>query len=205
MSTRLSNRRQKQADATRQDILAAARRLFASKGYAATSMASIAKEAETAVQTIYDSVGSKSAIILALLETIEEEAGVGAFRLKLAQSQDPREMLGLYVSLTRQFMERCGDVIIMMTSAAPTEPDVATARQMARRNHGIGARFVGERLARMDALRSDLTAEQAATTLAVITWNMTWLQLTQDHGMSFDEGERWLNATLTRILLRDGL
>ena len=203
MSTRRSSRRQRQAAATRQDILSAARRLFADNGYVATSMAAIAREADTAVQTIYDSVGPKSAIILALLEATEEEAGVGPFRLQLAEAQDSHEMIRLYVALTRQFMERCGDVVTAMMSAAPTEPDVAAVWQVAKQNHLTGASFVSERLVRMHALRPDVASEEAATTLSVLTWSTTWRQLTEDHGLSFDDAEGWLNAVLERLLLRE--
>jgi AcrR family transcriptional regulator len=76
MSAYRSERRQRQAEATRKDILGAARRRFAEHGYSATSMADIARDAGVAVQTIYASCGSKRELVLALVDTIDEEADV---------------------------------------------------------------------------------------------------------------------------------
>ena len=53
------SRRDRQAAETRQEILDTAARLFAERGFAATSIKDIAAEAGVAVQTIYSSVGSK--------------------------------------------------------------------------------------------------------------------------------------------------
>ena len=53
------DRRERMAQQTRGEILTAARRLFAQRGYAATSIGDIANEADVAVQTIYARPGSK--------------------------------------------------------------------------------------------------------------------------------------------------
>jgi AcrR family transcriptional regulator len=201
MTTRRSTRRQKQAAATRQDILAAARRLFASRGYAATSMAAIAAEAETAVQTIYDSVGPKRAIILALVDKTEEDAGVAEMPRRIGETSDPRELIALQVGLTRQFMEHSGDVFLALMSAAPVEADVAEAWQHASRRHRGGARFVARAIAERGGLREDLPVDRAAAILSVLTWGTTWMQFTQDHGWSLDDCERWMNEMLVTQLL----
>jgi AcrR family transcriptional regulator len=203
MTAQRSNRRQKQAAATRQDILAAARRLFATKGYAATSMSAIAAEAETAVQTIYDSVGSKHAIILALVDVIEEEAGVDEFRQRLGRAREPRELIALLVALTRRFTERSGDVFRAMASAAPTEPDVAAALKKASEQHHTGAKYVAHWLAGMDALKPGTSPERAADVIGVLTWGTMWQQLTQDRGWSLDECEAWMIETVATLILRE--
>ncbi len=203
MTARRSNRRQLQKAATRQDILVAARRLFANQGYVATSMSAIAEEADTAVQTIYDSVGPKRAIILALVDVTEEEAGVESFRQRIGRTRDPDELIALLVGLARQFMERCGDVFVAMMSAAPTEPDVAEAWRAANQHHRGGARHVALLLADLGALKPGVSAERAGDVMGALSWGTTWLQLTQYHGWTFDECERWLNQTLVTLLLRE--
>lgn len=61
--------RRKQADQTRAEILAAATRLFTDNGWAGTSMREIAREAGVAVETVYSSIGSKVAVLVAAMES----------------------------------------------------------------------------------------------------------------------------------------
>src|SRR5215216_1877808 len=61
-----SPRREEQAAATRRAILEAAQRLFEKQGYAATTMAAIAEEAEVALKTVYVAFETKSGVLRAL-------------------------------------------------------------------------------------------------------------------------------------------
>jgi AcrR family transcriptional regulator len=63
-----SSRRRKQAALTRTGILDTARQQFLHNGYAATTVARIAAEAETSVETIYKAFGGKSGLVRALWE-----------------------------------------------------------------------------------------------------------------------------------------
>src|ERR1700729_2649904 len=64
-----SPRRAEQAAATRAAVLAAARELFVSQGYAGTTVAQIARQARVAVDTVYTAVGRKPALLREVLET----------------------------------------------------------------------------------------------------------------------------------------
>src|SRR3989442_13552306 len=55
--------RRAQAAATRREILEAAQRLFEQRGYAATTMAAIAAEANVALKTVYVTFDSKSGVL----------------------------------------------------------------------------------------------------------------------------------------------
>jgi AcrR family transcriptional regulator len=201
MTSRRSTRRDLQAAATRRDILAAGRRLFAERGYAATTMTAIAEAAGAAVQTIYDSVGPKRAILLALLDVMDEEAGVSEFWRRVREAEDPREQLALCVNLTRQFHERCGDVIATLESAAPIERDAADAAREGGRRHRDGTRRLVLEMAAKGVLRSDLPVERAADILGFMTATPMYRQLVDDYGWTLDECEAWLTATVTELLL----
>ena len=56
-------RRQRKAQATRRRVLDAAETLFIRDGYATTTMAAIAGEADVAVQTVYAVFGTKRALL----------------------------------------------------------------------------------------------------------------------------------------------
>ncbi len=72
------NVRARQAQRTRDEILGAARRLFAERGYAKTSVRDIAEAAGVSAQTVYDSIGSKQALVARLNDLIDREAGIAA-------------------------------------------------------------------------------------------------------------------------------
>jgi AcrR family transcriptional regulator len=166
-------------------------------------MTAIAREAQTAVQTIYDSVGPKHAIILALVETIEEEAEVGSFQAQLAATTDAPTAIRLFVALTRNFAERSGDLFQMMMTASATEPDVAQAWRFANQNHRRGAGFVAAIVERSGTLRPGLAIERATDTIGALTWGSTWQQFIGQYGWSYDECQGWMQESLERLLLRD--
>ena len=178
-----------------------ARQLFAEHGYANTSVQQIAVESGVAVQTIYSSVGSKAALLLALNDLIDEEAGIGPLAAELRSEEDPAQLVAKAVHITRQLNERCGDLIRVLLSAEPTEPDVAAAVVDGMRRHDEGASSLGRQLASMGALPAEVTAEHAAAAFGIMTSPASWRQLTQGAGWSFDDSEVWLTDSVVKLLL----
>ena len=201
MSVRRPNRREVAAAETRREILRAARRLFAEHGYPGTSLQQIAEEAGVAVQTIYSSIGSKAALILALNDLVDEEAGVAQLGAGVLSETDPPQMIAKAIHLTRQLNQRCGDLLQVMLSAAPAEPDVAAAFADGMRRHETGIRAMTQRLGAQGALRAGTTPERAAAAFAMMTSPPSWQQLTQRAGWTFDDSEAWLTESLTQLLL----
>jgi AcrR family transcriptional regulator len=196
------NRREVGAAATRREILAAARRLFSTNGYANTSLQQIAAESGVAVQTIYTSVGAKPALLIALNDLIDEESEVAVLARALHAETNPARLVAQGVHLTRQLNERCGDVIRALLSAEPSEPDAAAAVADGLRRHEQGAAQIATRLAQLGALRAGTSEERAAGAFAMMTSPANWQYLTGSAGWTFDEAETWLADSLTRLLLR---
>jgi AcrR family transcriptional regulator len=203
VSTPRGTRRQRQAEATKMEILFAARELFAERGYAATSMASIAESAGAAVQTIYDSVGSKAAVLVALTELIEQP--VAELWEKSATTVDAKEMLGLAIGLTRTINEQSGDILTLISNTAPTEQSAADALQAGKRHHIDGTRKWIEMMAERKMLNPGVTVDYAATTLGMLTTWSVWSELTVEFGLSFDEAEAWMTDVLARLLLPEAI
>jgi AcrR family transcriptional regulator len=201
VSERKPNRREVTAAETRREILGAARRLFAEHGYANTSVQEVAAEAGVAIQTVYASVGTKSALVLALNDLLDEEAGVAELAVELLEESDPARLIAMGVHLTRQLNERCGDLIWVLLSAEPSEPDAAAAVADGLRRHDQGAAGIAHRLASLGALHDGLPPERAAAVLSMMTAPAGWRQLTEGSGWSFDDAEAWLTTSLTPLLL----
>jgi AcrR family transcriptional regulator len=200
-STRI-DRRERMALQTRADILQAARRLFAERGYSATSVNDIAEEASVAVQTIYSRLGSKRGIVMALLELIDEEAGVPEAAAAVATGSTPEDVLRSQNRLTRDLQERCGDIVGALIAAAALEPEVEQAVAEGLRRHRRGARLTIDRIAELGGLRRDLPPDHAIALLSAATAHDAWHELVHAHKLSWDEAEQTLNDALTRAILR---
>ncbi|MEW5848585.1 MAG: helix-turn-helix domain-containing protein [Myxococcota bacterium] len=77
-----------QAEATRQALLASARRLFAARGYAAVGMVELAKHARVTTGAVYHHFGSKQQIFRVAVEDITREVAEKA-AAAMARSDDP--------------------------------------------------------------------------------------------------------------------
>ena len=197
-------RRALQAEQTRADILGAARRLFASQGYAATSVKDIAGEAGVSVQTVYDSIGSKADLVRRLNDLIDSEARVFEIVMTLPTETEPVAVARVPARITRRIIERCSDILRTGLEAARAEPDLAYVIEEGGRRHRAGALAVAERLAALNALDPQLSVEQAATTIAAVADFRVALLLIDDHGLDFDAVEAWIAATTGRaVLARD--
>src|SRR5919205_814453 len=110
-----SPKRELQAQQTRDQIVVAARRLFARDGIARTTVEAIAREAGVSAQTVYASVGSKRAIVGALIDRMELEGGSEELRRELTSTGDPRDQLRAIVRFNRRVFEggqgNLGDII----------------------------------------------------------------------------------------------
>jgi AcrR family transcriptional regulator len=96
-------RRLARAQETRDRITAAARHLFASRGYGLTTMTEIAGAAKVAPQTVYAVFGSKLAILTALLDDIEVEAEQPLLLTEMARA---RGDIQVQIALVAAFMRR---------------------------------------------------------------------------------------------------
>jgi AcrR family transcriptional regulator len=193
-----------QAAQTRRDILTAARKLFVEGGYASTSMQQIADEAGVALQTVYSSVGPKASIILALVDLIDEEAGLNELIPSFLAETEPRRMIAWGVRIPRTFVERCGDYLAALISAAAVDKDAAAALNESWTRHQHGALQIARRMMASGAVRPGLTLEDVQGAFALNTWAMTQLHARDGLGWDGPRWERWCVRFLTDAILGGG-
>ena len=193
-----------QAAQTRRDILMAARRLFVERGYASTTVNDVAEEAGVALQTVYSSVGPKPAILLSLVDLIEQEAGLGELGQLAMAETDPRRIIAWAVRIPYMLVERSGDAITMLTSAAAVEPDAAKALQEGWTRHRAGHLQLARKLVASGTVRPGLTLDDVDAALALTTWSGQAFQARNGLGWSGPTWERWCVKFLTDALLGGG-
>ncbi len=198
----LQGRRALQAEQTRRDILAAARRRFAEQGYAATTLKDIATDTGVSVQTIYDSVGNKAELVRQLNDLIDAEAGIGEIVAPLFNETDAFVVARAPARITRRLLERCGDIIRAGLAGSYTDDGLAPALEEGGRRHRDGAGMVAGKLASLRALRPGLDPEHAAVTIAALADARLAIVLIDDHQLTLDQVEDWIADTIARAVLK---
>jgi len=192
--------RERRARLTRDEILQSARRLFAERGYARTSVRDIARAAGVSAQTVYDSVGSKQALVARLNDLIDSEAGIAAIARAAAESADPREVAATQARVARSILEHCGDIVHALVTGAAAEPELAAVLEEGQRRHLEGARMVVGLLQRHEALRTEV--EDPVESLAALADVRVALVLRESYGWSLDRIESWIADASRALLLR---
>ena len=193
--------RERQAELTRNEILLAARRLFAERGFTRTSVRDIAQAAGVSAQTVYDSIGSKSAVVARLNDLIDTEAGIGAIVGTVVASRDPQQVAALSARITRSMLENCGDIIRALVTGAAAEPDIEAVLNEGHRRHLEGARTVVGALLDMKALARPAEADSVSETLAAITDFRFAVVLSESYDWSLDRIEEWMTTASRDLLL----
>jgi AcrR family transcriptional regulator len=193
--------RDQHAAATRRTILQAARKLFADRGYGATPIRLLAQQAGVAVQTIYDTFGSKAGVLGGLPDLLDEEAGVFELVAEIDRAAAPTELLALYARLRRQIRERCGDIIHVLRSGAAADTELAAALAEGMRRRRFGLQRIMERIASNEALKEGLSAQRATDIASAIVSDEVCDVLVEQGKWSFDDYESWVRSTLATLLL----
>jgi AcrR family transcriptional regulator len=164
-----SSRRRKQALRTRDTILAAARELFLSGGYAGTTIASIAEAADVSVETIYKGFGGKPGLVQAISEKGLEGAGPIPAEQRSDEmrtlERDPYEVMRRWGTFTTEVAPLAAPIALLLRTAAATDQEVASLLEeldrvrLARMEHN--ARGLFER----GDLREGITLEYARDVL----------------------------------------
>lgn len=196
--------RERQSELTRQEILQAARRLFAERGYTRTSMRDIAEAAGVSAQTVYDSIGSKQALVARLNDLIDEEAGIATIARQAATSSDPTQVAATAAIVAGAILQHCGDIVHALVTGAVAEPELAAALAEGHRRHMAGATMVIGRLRALGALNPELDPETAAETLAAVCDIQVAMLLRDAYGWTPSRIEAWMASTSRTLLLDPG-
>jgi AcrR family transcriptional regulator len=186
--------RPERGDATRAALLAAARALFAERGYAGVGTEEVVRRAGVTRGALYHHFRDKRDLFRAVYEQTEHEivVSIGA---RMAGIADPMELL---VEGVRAFLDACGDPVLMRIGLrdAPGVLGWEEWREIGNR-HGLGLVTGGLRAA-MDAgaiVRADVRT-LAHLLLSALAEAALLIASAEDPGAAREEVERTLLALL---------
>lgn len=202
-----SDLRAARAAATRRAVLAAARELFVEQGYAATSVAAIARRAGVAVDTVYASAGRKPAMMSHLVESAlsgTDEVVPGPERDyvdRLRATVGARAKLAVYAGAVAAIGERLAPVHRALAEAAVTDVDCAALRRAVATRRRENMRLLAGDLRTTGEVRPGLTDDDVAD----VVWAMNSAEfqalLVGGRGWTTDEFADWLADAWARLLL----
>jgi AcrR family transcriptional regulator len=203
-----SPRRREQAAATRTAILEAAHRLFERQGYAATTMAAIAAEAEVASKTVYLAFETKSGVLRALWNTRlrgdQEEIPVAErqWYRETVEEPDPERQLRLNARNARAAKTRIASLLEVIRTAAPADGDIGALWSRIQTEFHANQRVIVESLAAKKALKRGLDVDRATDILWTLNHPDVWQLLVRERGWTPEDWEQWFADTACAQLLR---
>ena len=194
--------RSERARTTRLRITAAAYQLFCERGYAGTTVADIAKQADVAVQTVYFTFHTKRALLSQAYEYAvhgpddplppAEQPWYG----HMVAETDLTKAVRFAVVGAGEILRRATPLDTIMRGGADRDPDTARVRALHERSRAHGYRDMLEVLRAKSGLRTGLTHDRATQLLLLYVGMDVYRVLVYDFGWTHDEWVDWTVATL---------
>jgi len=194
-----SSRRRQQAAETRSAVLEAATRLFGERGWAATGMRDVAREAGVSVETVYANFGSKSDLLMGAIDVAvvgdAEPVPLDRRDVFAALGQGSREeRMQAAARLMTDIHRRTAGVNLALREAAAS--DLELDRLMRKREDGRRAN-VEEGVCLV--VGHPVTQQQADALWAVLDVGV-YRMLTDLRGWTANQYQDWLAGAIDRLL-----
>lgn len=185
-------------------ICAAARRLFSTKGYVATSVAEIAAEAGVARPTVFAAVGPKPVILKAVVDQAmsgDDEPVPLADRpwfKEALDEPDAARSVELHARNLCWILQRVVPLLRALETAAALDEDAAALWTDVRRQRRTGTAGIAANIAGKSALRC---GEQVLADMLFTLPPDAYYRLVHEEGWPIEAFQRWLSDLLQRVCL----
>jgi AcrR family transcriptional regulator/catechol 2,3-dioxygenase-like lactoylglutathione lyase family enzyme len=202
-----SPRRAEQARRTRARILAAATRQFVARGYAATTMGSIAGAAGVSVPAVELIFGTKAKLLKAAIDVAiaGDDAPVPMFERQwaatAASTGDAASFLAVFARALREAAVRSAGLIVAAGDAARADRDIAALSRRLSRQRVITVTWIVDGLRERTALRAGVTRQMAIDVLWLLMEPVVFQRLTRERSWTPAQFERWFPDSASRLLL----
>jgi len=190
------------AEETRRRILDAVYERLRKAPTQPVSVEEVARAARVARSTVYLIFGSRAGLFDALAADLMERGGFERVLTAVAHP-DARETLRRGIRASCEYFAAFRDVHRVLFSTAKLDPEAtagAVQRSEARRSGGMA--YLAQRLTEQDLLRPEVTVDDAAHILWLITSFDSFDLLYTDRGLSVDEVARLLVTTAEHAVCR---
>jgi AcrR family transcriptional regulator len=204
-----SRLRLERADATRLAIAAAAGRLFAESGYAATSIEAIAAAAGVGRATVFTSVGGKPELLkeayrLAVRGPADANTPLGqqARSRRISAEPDAHKLLAGYAGVMVEVGRRLAPLYEAVRAAAHANPEAREFWHLITEERRSAATGIVRRLAERDALLDGLDRQSASDILWVLNDPGLYQLLVTQRRWTQRRFRSWLTGSMQAQLLQ---
>jgi AcrR family transcriptional regulator len=189
---------------TRARIIAGARELIPSAG-TSLPVTDIARHAGVAVQTIYDQFGSKGGLLIAVVNDLQDSAGLFQAFGQVFRSPDGEEAMRRMIRVTVSFWEQAWPYLAFLLRARRTDPVVL--REMAFVDRLRHAHFwaIAKQIEVEGRIRGGRSAEWAADQSFALTTPGVYEELAVRHSRTTDEAIEGITVAVLAVLLEPGV
>lgn len=194
--------RAKSAEQTRRDVLTALEQCLREAPGASVSVEDVARRAGVSRSTVYLVFGSRAGLFDGLVDDLWERSGLPRLTESVAHA-DAREHLRSGIRTGVELFAAMRDVAAVLFAMSALDPDsVGGSIVRKEENRWGGMRHLAARLSEQEVLRPDVTVDQAAAILWVLTSFDSFDALYTRRELSADEVARVLITTAERALCR---
>ncbi|MDP1794642.1 MAG: TetR/AcrR family transcriptional regulator [Acidimicrobiales bacterium] len=205
----VNRERRSRSDATRAKIIGAAHDEFVEKGFHGATIASIAKRAGVAAQTVYFVFHNKVTLISAVIDT----QVMGEDEPMLPQETDwwkaafaernGAEALRIFIGGASPLFARASAISEILRAAALTDDELAATHREHEQLRLTAFREVIEMVASKAKLREGLDVESATDIFVTVYGDTTFYLFTVERGWSTDRVVEWFCDVVPGLLLAD--
>jgi AcrR family transcriptional regulator len=196
-----------QAQDTRRRIVSAAAEQFASAGYQAATMRSIAAAAGVSVASIELAFGSKARLLKAAIDVAIAGDHVPVAVLDRDWAAAARATTTVHNFLTavgrtlRPAMTRSAGLVLAAYDAAGTDPALRELAEQLSAQRAATVAWIIDGIRDRASLREGITRSHAIDQVWVLIDPAVYQRLTRYRGWSPARYEKWFTDTITRLLL----
>lgn len=200
-----STRRREQAALRHAKIIDAAEQRFLVDGYAKTTVAAVAEQAEVSVDTIHKTFGGKAGLVQAIYQRALH--GVGPIpaeqrsELLQAQEADPRKIIEGWGRFVTEIAPRGTPVVTLIRAASGTDPELRSLLRQIDDERLERMTQNAERLHRAGHLRPGLTIPAAADILWTYSSPELYELLVLRRHMKIEDYGKFVSEAMTAALL----
>jgi AcrR family transcriptional regulator len=195
-------RRGEYAEMTRRDVVAAARKLFATLGYEQTTVAMIAREARVSQATVYAQCGGKEGLLGTLMDMWTTSPTVGRIITDAAEGSTGRTKLKILADGYVAHAAEAGDIMRIVERAAASSSPAQQFMEIADQRHTEALETITQGIKDIGELADGLSVTDAAKMIYFHFRNPQLVLASETFGWGVDRARQWLLERVESAILK---